>query len=475
MSTLAEGALRGSFSCSVRIWAIKTIIGKKGKTYAVRWIVGGSEQYETFATKALAETFRSELIKHQRAGVPFDKVTGLPEPMLASSRPSHSAYSMACSYVDAKWNGSAPKSRKSVGDTLAATIEPLLKHGKAAPDLKAARAVMYGWVAVKQARESSTAPAGLAASIGWLEKNTVPISEFDDPERGPELARQCLESLATKLDGNRAARNTIARRRAVFYNFLEYCVEQGVLSRNPLDHIKWRTPKKAAGLGKQTVPSWTQAEQLLEGVRRLGKTGERLVAFFALMMFAALRPAEALAVRGSWFVSLPETGWGMMVLYRSTPRSGVAWSNTGKSREDRSLKHRADEETREVPVHPVLVAVLRGHIEQYSIGSNERLFRGPRGGLIDESIYLEIWQQARLWALGPTLASTRLAWRPYDLRHFAISFWLLAGVAVTQAALWAGNSEGVIWAFYAKLMSGQEKAAMEMIDDATVRYGTPRD
>jgi len=76
-------------------------------------------------------------------------------------------------------------------------------------------------------------------------------------------------------------------------------------------------------------------------------------------------------------------------------------------------------------------------------------------------------------ALGPTLAATKLAARPYDLRHFAISFWLLAGVAVTQVAAWAGNSEAVIWAFYAKLMNGQEKAAMEMIDKATELYGRP--
>ncbi|WP_026208685.1 site-specific integrase [Catelliglobosispora koreensis] len=65
--------------------------------------------------------------------------------------------------------------------------------------------------------------------------------------------------------------------------------------------------------------------------------------------------------------------------------------------------------------------------------------------------------------------------REYDLRHFAISFWLLAGVSISQAAAWAGNSESVIWAFYAKLMSGQEKAALDMIDRATTLYGRPVD
>lgn len=40
-------------------------------------------------------------------------------------------------------------------------------------------------------------------------------------------------------------------------------------------------------------------------------------------------------------------------------------------------------------------------------------------------------------------------YRPYDLRHTAISRWLEAGVPVATAASWAGNSSGVIWAHYA--------------------------
>jgi integrase len=40
-------------------------------------------------------------------------------------------------------------------------------------------------------------------------------------------------------------------------------------------------------------------------------------------------------------------------------------------------------------------------------------------------------------------------YRPYDLRHTAISMWLEAGVPVAQAASWAGNTAQVIWAHYA--------------------------
>lgn len=40
-------------------------------------------------------------------------------------------------------------------------------------------------------------------------------------------------------------------------------------------------------------------------------------------------------------------------------------------------------------------------------------------------------------------------YRPYDLRHVAISRWLEAGIPVTQAAKWAGNTSEVIWKHYA--------------------------
>jgi integrase len=40
-------------------------------------------------------------------------------------------------------------------------------------------------------------------------------------------------------------------------------------------------------------------------------------------------------------------------------------------------------------------------------------------------------------------------YRPYDLRHVAISRWLEAGIPVAAAASWAGNTSEVIWKHYA--------------------------
>ena len=52
------------------------------------------------------------------------------------------------------------------------------------------------------------------------------------------------------------------------------------------------------------------------------------------------------------------------------------------------------------------------------------------------------------------LASHRF--RPYDLRHTAISRWLEAGIPVAQAAKWGGNSSEVIWKHYVNVTQDYE-------------------
>jgi hypothetical protein len=43
---------------------------------------------------------------------------------------------------------------------------------------------------------------------------------------------------------------------------------------------------------------------------------------------------------------LPKKGWGRIVLAASASRAGTAWTDDGTARQERGLKHRADNETR---------------------------------------------------------------------------------------------------------------------------------
>ena len=69
-------------------------------------------------------------------------------------------------------------------------------------------------------------------------------------------------------------------------------------------------------------------------------------------------------------------------------------------------------------------------------------------------------------ALGPDLAATALARRPYDLRHAALSLWLNASGTPAEVAARAGNSARVLHEVYLHCTDGQEDAVSQRIEDA---------
>ena len=108
----------------------------------------------------------------------------------------------------------------------------------------------------------------------------------------------------------------------------------------------------------RTVVNSDQARRLLAAVGQQGERGQRMVAFFGCMYYAALRPEEAVELRPENLASLPDQGWGELILTNSEPRSGTWWTDSWSARQRRELKHRPRGETRPVPIHPELVALL---------------------------------------------------------------------------------------------------------------------
>ena len=187
-----------------------------------------------------------------------------------------------------------------------------------------------------------------------------------------------------------------------------------------------------------------------------------MTAFFGCLYYAALRPEEAVALRYA-DCHLPDTGWGMLRLAAATPRTAAAWTNSGTSHEQRGLKHRPDGAIRMVPVPPVLAAMLSAHFASYGTAPNGQLFRGTRGGPLSESVYGRAWHSARTLALGPELAASGLARRPYDLRHAALSLWLNCGGDPAQIAARAGNSVAVLLTVYSHCIHGRDDLLNQQI------------
>jgi integrase len=294
-----------------------------------------------------------------------------------------------------------------------------------------------------------------------LEKHTMQVSELAKPD----VIRSVLARISRKLDGNPAAASTIGRKRAVFHNALEYAVERELLAQNPITALRTKKPRTVETVDKRVVVSPDQAARLLDAVRSQGRNGRHLVVFFGFLYYAALRPAEAAALKKG-DMALPDQGWGELYLPRSAPTTGAAWGDSGKRRDQRGLKHRPREEVRVVPCAPPLTQLLHQHLTEFGTAPDGRLIRGARGGDLSESTYGRIWHNARQQALTPDEVTSPLARRPYDLRHAAVSTWLNGGVPPTQVAEWAGHSVAVLLRVYAKCIAGQSEAARDQISRA---------
>jgi len=213
------------------------------------------------------------------------------------------------------------------------------------------------------------------------------------------------------------------------------------------------------------VVSPAQARKLLAAVCGLSDRGAHLEAFYGCLYYAALRPSEAVMLREA-DLYLPKKGWGRIVLAASASRAGTAWTDHGTSRQERGLKHRADNETRTIPIPPELVKLLRAHIKKYGTTPDGRVFQTTRGGIIQDSAYSAVWAEARQAALTEAQYRSPLGRRPYDLRHAAVSLWLNSGVPATEVARRAGRGVAVLLKIYAHCIDGQADAANQRITDA---------
>ena len=89
---------------------------------------------------------------------------------------------------------------------------------------------MYEWALNSMARRKSCgAPREFERATRWLERNKLPLAAVENPR----VIRRALDELARKRDGTPAAAKSFMRKRAVFFNTLEYAVELGHLVSNP--------------------------------------------------------------------------------------------------------------------------------------------------------------------------------------------------------------------------------------------------
>jgi integrase len=442
----------------VQFWALRTHPGRR-RPYEVRWVVAGRQRSKSYATRALADSYRSELMTAGRRGETFNEATGLPE-SVQRKQPQITWIEHATAYAAMKWPRMAATSRRSIAESLTTVSIVLLRAGTPEPEPEAVRRALY-LGAFNPSSPSSAAPADVQDALRWAQGASLPLSDLTDAR----VVRRALDACALTIKGQASAATVTRRRRAVLYNCLRYAVELGLLPANPIDTVQWTAPAVARSIDRRVVANAEQARALLEAVGSQPGSGPHLVAFFGCLYYAAMRPSEVIMLREG-DCTLPAEGWGQLDLHAAAPHAGSAWTGDGQTRDVRGLKRRAASAMRVVPIPPALVQLLRGHLQKFGTADDGRLFRSQQDGLVQGALYGRVWRSARKATLTTAQLDSRLAARPYDLRHAGVSLWLNAGVPATEVADRAGHSVDVLLRVYASCLDGQAVRANAQIDEA---------
>lgn len=246
--------------------------------------------------------------------------------------------------------------------------------------------------------------------LRWVERNSLPVSAWEEAER----VDGALRAVDTRLDGKQAAAWSRKRHRRILNVVMKHAIRQRVLRSNPLPKGKESAAvtKTSNAVDKRSLLNADQAAALFDWIRRRPRGGQRPHAFFAPLYYCALRPEEAVAMRVQ-DVTLPSLDagdqWCELLIHTATPEIGKQWTDTGEIHEERDLKGRAEGETRSAPGHPALTRILRQHIEDEQLKPGDLLFRGETGGPLAGSVIRRAWRSARKAVLPP--ARLRVAHR----------------------------------------------------------------
>jgi integrase len=202
-------------------------------------------------------------------------------------------------------------------------------------------------------------------------------------------------------------------------------------------------------------------EHVAKDCAGLGNVGKELSILVGVLWLSGLRLSEATSLKVS-DLTLPEEGWGRILVSGASVQVGARWTNSGNRNDDKGLKWRRNGETRDVPIPRERVTLLVGYVKAKDLTSGDLLFPGPTGASLSLSTMDNYWRRTRssLFADGDPLQQIRMSY----LRHTNATVLLDAGVPVTEVARRLGHSPDVCLRIYAGVMSDGQDQANARID-----------
>jgi integrase len=379
-------------------------------------------------------------------GEDFELATGLP---LSWVKRDTTWWEWSEEWLSLKWQQWAGHSRRSAVESLVA-IAPLMARDGAPP----APDEMPTWLRQHGYRPGS---ADRDNPPSWLLKWSIPLSEVDTAHLD-----RALTAVTTKLDGSPMSREVARRRRTTLNAVLRAACRRHLIDHNPLETSEWKLPTRNVAVDISTVPSYRDVMEIVDHVARLKTNGARYAALFAGVGIAGMRPSEAIALLAA-DVDLPNEGWGLAVLRGAFTSPGTRFTSTGAVVENKELKQRPPDATRDVPLAPDLVQRLRRHMKRWP-PVNGRVFANTAGRAPTTTNYGPVWVRARskLWPGEHRLGKTTV----YDLRHSAATMMLRAGVPPAEVARRLGHSVDVLMRVYAGVFDDERQRSNELIDRA---------
>lgn len=411
--------------CTVGIWELQRREGVRGVRHVVRWRVGSRQFSRSFRTKKQAEKLRSALIVADSDGQRFHPQTGLPRKWTMSDL---TVADWARIWFDEQCPTWTPRSRKSACDVLTVALVRLVRERAPAPP-PGVHVAVRRWLVAPRDNHMPDYVAQHSLRLDDLDSNTC---------------AKAASSMQLRQDGHLYAASTLAKQRHTINPLLNAAVRRGLLDENhwPAPESKRASHKIRHRVNVRTLPSLEEAARCVARLRNHQPTSVRYSVLCSMILWAGLRPSEARVVRVE-DLTLPPDGardlFGEVRVRHASRFAGRLW---GEEPED--IGEPKADSTRDVPLPPHLVGVLRDYLDGRTSGW---LFPGADDMPARLDNLDRAWRRVR----------TRATLTPYDLRHVAATGWITHGMAPAEVARRLGHSVETLLRHYVDLIDGDQE------------------